>query len=55
VIDAGGRDERLTGLIVNHLGIDLSQAAIDIEARLIRRSGDILPHSLVTPLSRCIP
>jgi hypothetical protein len=51
VIDARSRDKGLTGFIIDQLGIDLSQAAKNVQARHRWRACYVLANAPVAPLA----
>jgi len=53
-LDARSRDQRLPGLIVDHLGIDVVERAVHVQTRPLSRSAELLADAIVNTLPDCI-
>src|SRR5262249_20827157 len=53
-VDRAGGSHRLAGTIVDHLGVDVIERAIDRKARPFRRTGDAGAHAGVHPLAMLV-
>src|SRR5436189_6476304 len=51
-VDGRGRYQRIAGAVVNHLGVDVLQAAIDVQARALGRANNRRANTLVAAGTR---
>jgi len=54
LVERTGRSERTPAVIVDHLRVNMTERAIDAQARTLRRSHNALAHPLMNPLTMSV-